>query len=103
MATHLDFYEWVKEDFGWREDFDQLVSFDSDGDVAFFVDFKTENESYSILIFDPSPDHPEGRVSFISGSYDFTGGPITRATWNMIMADIVANELQPLRETEEVD
>jgi hypothetical protein len=51
MATHKDFFEWVREDFGWHGDLVRFVGFDASeaGDGVFFVQFKTENEVYSDL------------------------------------------------------
>ena len=58
MATHLDFYRWVREDFGWRDDFEKFVAFDSLCDDG-RVDLRIKNEWYGIFARRPTPENPQ--------------------------------------------
>ena len=94
MVTHLDFYDWVREDFGWRDDFGELVAFDNpckDGRV----DIRIKRDRYGIFANDPTLENPEGSLFCLGSDYDLPRGPLTRETWYRILADIVANELRP--------
>ena len=96
MATHLDFYQWVREDFGWREDFDDVVAFDDNRveEGMSIVHFQTTKDSYSIFAHDPDAANPEGYLMCLGRIDDLAVGPLTREAWTKILADIVANELK---------
>lgn len=91
--------QWVAEDFSFLKDLDDRARFHiRRDDNCLILDFRTAQDHYMLFANEPSPDDPEGTLSCLGEIYDFTDGPYTRETWRAILADIVGNEILPLRE-----